>query len=125
MRQLAVAAALFAALLPGTASARPVAADSASIGAVPTGHVYFWPEPGQMGGAWDYAPPGFKAAEPPVKRSAGSFDSHASVTVYAISDQPGGRCLYRAIYPDDYSDNWDWAGKFDGVSDTTMGCQAG
>ncbi|MFI1200710.1 hypothetical protein K2224_39010 (plasmid) [Streptomyces sp. BHT-5-2] len=125
MRQLAVAAALFGALLPTTASAHPAVARSARIAAVPTGHVYFWPKSGQMGGAWDYSPPGYKEATPPVKRSAVSFDSHASVTVYAISYENGGGCLYRAIHPDDYSENWEWAGKFDGVSNTTMGCEAG
>ncbi|MCL3998983.1 hypothetical protein [Streptomyces lavenduligriseus] len=60
-----------------------------------------------------------------MKRSAYSFDSHASVTVYAINFQRGDSCLYRAIRPDDYSDNWEWATKFEGVSDTTMGCQPG
>ena len=38
---------------------------------------------------------------------------------------PGGACLYRAIRPDDHSDNWSWATKFDGVSDTTMSCEVG
>jgi hypothetical protein len=70
------------------------------------------------------APPGSREADPRVKRHAYSFDSHASVTVYAISYQPGD-CLYRAIHPDDYSNNWEWATKFDGVSDSTMGCQPG
>jgi hypothetical protein len=130
-RQLAIAAALFGLAQPVVAAAQPAAAHntdrvrSVRMPSVPAGHVYFWPRPGQMGAAWDYSPPGYKEADPRVKRSAGSYDSHASVTVYAISYQPGGQCLYRAIYPDDYSDNWEWAGKFDGVSDTTMGCAAG
>ncbi|MBK3578234.1 hypothetical protein JHN63_31410 [Streptomyces sp. MBT65] len=38
----------------------------------------------------------------------------------------GGGCLYREIRPDDHSDNWaEWGGRFDGVSDTRMGCEAG
>ncbi|MGW5608053.1 hypothetical protein ACWEWI_18505 [Streptomyces sp. NPDC003753] len=119
MRHLVIASALLAAL-------GPAAAPATHAVAVPPGHVYFWPDPNQMGpgGAWDYAPPGYREADPRVKRHAYSFDSHASVTVYAISYQPDG-CLYRAIYPDDYSNNWEWATKFDGISDSTMGCQPG
>ncbi|UXY21062.1 hypothetical protein N8I84_21995 [Streptomyces cynarae] len=119
MRHLVIASALLAAL-------GPAAAPAAHAVAVPPGHVYFWPDPNQMGpgGAWGYAPPGYREADPRVKRHAYSFDSRASVTVYAISYQPGG-CLYRAIYPDDYSNNWEWATKFDGVSDSTMGCRPG
>ncbi|MFC8430741.1 hypothetical protein [Streptomyces sp. NPDC057253] len=121
MRSVLVSSVLLAALAPLAAPPAHAAA------AVPPGHVYFWAEPGQMGagGAWDYLPPGYKEAEPRVKRHAYSFDSRASGTVYAIGFQSGGACLYRAIHPDDYSDNWSWATKFDGVSDTTMGCEAG
>ncbi|WP_189956449.1 hypothetical protein [Streptomyces alanosinicus] len=121
MRSLLIRSALAAALAPAAAPATHTAA------AVPAGHVYVWPEPNQMGsgGAWDYVPPGYREADPRVKRHAYSFDSHASVTVYAISYQPGGNCLYRAIYPDDYSDSWEWAQRFDGVSDTAMGCERG
>ncbi|MFC8520385.1 hypothetical protein [Streptomyces sp. NPDC057257] len=118
MRQLLVVAAAFAALVP---TAAPAAA-------VPPGQVYFWPEPGQMGagGAWAYSPPGYREADPRVKRHAYSFDSHAAVSVYAISYQSGGSCLYREIRPDDYDNDWTaWATKFDGVSDTTMGCEQG
>ncbi|MFF7355702.1 MULTISPECIES: hypothetical protein [Streptomyces] len=118
MRPLVIMSALAAALVPAAAPSTPAA--------VPPGHVYFWPEPDQMGpgGAWDYAPPGYKEADPRVKRHAYSFDSHAPVTVYAISYRPDG-CLYRAIRPDDYANSWEWAQRFDGVSDTTMGCQPG
>ncbi|MCI3272028.1 hypothetical protein [Streptomyces cylindrosporus] len=122
MRQLLVAAAVFAALVP---TAAPAAARPA---AVPPGQVYFWPEPGQMGagGAWAYTPPGYREADSRVKRHAYSFDSHAAVSVYAISYQGGGSCLYREIRPDDYDNDWTaWATKFDGVSDTTMGCEQG
>ncbi|MFD9793406.1 hypothetical protein ACFWXK_20940 [Streptomyces sp. NPDC059070] len=126
MRPLAVAIAAITALLPA-AALTPAASSAPTRHAVPLGHVYFWSGPNQMGagGAWDYAPPGYKEAEQRVKRQARSFDSHVTKTVYAISYQNAGRCLYRAIYPDDYSNNWEWAGKFDGVSDTTMGCDQG
>ncbi|MGW1866268.1 hypothetical protein ACWCPS_11990 [Streptomyces mauvecolor] len=136
MRQLALkstlfAAALAAALVPA-AQAVPVGraapAAAPAVHAVPPGQVYFWPGPGQMGdgGAWAYKPPGYREADPRIKRHAYSFDSHASVTVYAISHQGGGGCLYRAILPDDYDNNWTaWATKFDGVSDNTMGCEPG
>jgi hypothetical protein len=125
-RRLAVPAAALAALLASAAPAVPAAPTAPA--AVPPGHVYFWAERGQMGpgGAWDYAPPGYREAEPRVKRHAYSFDSHAQVSVYAIHFRAGGGCLYREIRPDDYDDDWsDWATKFDGVSDTKMGCEAG
>ncbi|MEU9112221.1 hypothetical protein AB0D04_10585 [Streptomyces sp. NPDC048483] len=121
MRQLATAAAVFATVL-----AAGLAAPAAQ--AVPPGQVHFWPEPHQMGsgGAWAYSPPGYREADPRVQRHAYSFDSHAPVSVYAISYQPGGRCLYREIRPDDYDNNWTaWGTKFDGVSDTKMGCEPG
>ncbi|MFI6056205.1 hypothetical protein ACIBCO_39845 [Streptomyces violascens] len=126
MRPLAAAVTAFAAVLP-VPVLLPAAAPAPTSSAVPSGHVYFWSGPNQMGagGAWDYQPPGYREAAPRVKRQAHSFDSHASVTVYAISYQGGGGCLYRAIYPGDYSDNWEWAGKFDGVSNTDMGCDRG
>ena len=133
MRQLALTSALFASLL--TAALVPAAqavpaplATPAAARAVPPGQVYFWPGPDQTGngGAWAYKPPGYREADPRIKRHAYSFDSHAKVTVYAISHQNGGGCLYRAILPDDYDNNWTaWATKFDGVSDNKMGCEAG
>ncbi|OIV36357.1 hypothetical protein BIV57_16660 [Mangrovactinospora gilvigrisea] len=124
MRRPAVLAAAFAAAL----SAAFTAATATSAHAVPAGHVYFWYGTNQMGGqgAWDYVPGGYKEAPDWLKRHVYSFDSHASVTVYAISYQSGGDCLYREIRPDDYDNNWTaWAGKFDGVSDSTMGCEQG
>ncbi|MCC3771596.1 hypothetical protein [Streptomyces sp. UNOC14_S4] len=117
----ALAAFVAAALTPPVAQASPAAR------AVPPGQVYFWPEQGQMGpgGAWAYTPPGYREADARVKRHAFSFDSHARVSVYSISHRSGG-CLYREIRPDDYDNNWTaWATKFDGVSDTTMGCERG
>ncbi|MGW0711020.1 hypothetical protein ACWD4G_34550 [Streptomyces sp. NPDC002643] len=120
MRRLAVLPAVFAVLLATAPPAVPAA--------VPPGYVYFWREPNQMGagGAWDYAPPGYKEAADRVKRHAYSFDSHARASVFAISHPPGGGCLYREIRPDDYDNNWTaWATKIDGVSDTRMGCEPG
>ncbi|MDX3210909.1 hypothetical protein PV421_32570, partial [Streptomyces scabiei] len=75
MRQLAVLSAAFAVLLPAASPALPATAPAAPA-AVPPGHVYFWPERGQMGpgGAWDYAPPGYREADARVKRHAYSFD---------------------------------------------------
>lgn len=126
MRQLITVSAAFATVL--AAALVPAAQAAPDADAVPPGQVYFWPEPNQMGsgGAWAYTPPGYSEADPRVKRHAYSFDSHASVSVYAISYQPGGSCLYREIRPDDYDNNWTaWATKFDGVSDSTMGCEQG
>ncbi|MDT0464979.1 hypothetical protein [Streptomyces gibsoniae] len=126
MRSLVLVSALVAALTSAAAPSTPAPAPSARAAAVPPGHVYFWPAPNQTGpsGAWDYAPPGYREADPRVRRHAYSFDSHASVTVYAISYGSDG-CLYRAIRPGDHSENWEWAQKFDGVGDTTMGCEPG
>ncbi|MEV8524717.1 hypothetical protein AB0451_11305 [Streptomyces sp. NPDC052000] len=142
MRQLLVSSAVFMTALAAapapTAHAMPTARTTApaapavhavhSVHAVPPGQVYFWSGPDQMGagGAWAYKPPGYREADPRIKRRAYSFDSHAGVTVYAISHQGGGDCLYRAILPDDYDNNWTaWATKFDGVSDNKMGCEPG
>ncbi|MEV4439968.1 hypothetical protein AB0K09_13240 [Streptomyces sp. NPDC049577] len=129
MRQLTVVTAALAAVLAASLAVPAAATAPARHGrAVPPGQVYFWPGPNQMGsgGAWAYTPPGYREADARLKRHAYSFDSHARVTVYAISHQGGGVCLYRAIRPDDYDNNWTaWATKFDGVSDTTMGCEPG
>ncbi|WP_406507828.1 hypothetical protein [Streptomyces sp. NBC_00212] len=136
MRQLALESALFASILAAAlvpaAQAVPVGhattAHAPEAHAVPAGQVYFWAGPDQMGngGAWAYKPPGYREADPRIKRRAYSFDSHASVTVYAISHQGGGGCLYRAILPGDYDNDWTaWATKFDGVSDNKMGCEPG
>lgn len=122
MRSLVIMSALATAIAPAAAPS------AHALAAVPPGHVYFWAEPNHMGagGAWDYSPPGYKEADARVKRHAYSIDSAAAVTVYAVSHQDGGQCLYRAIHPDDHDDNWTaWATKIDGVSDTTMGCEPG
>lgn len=119
MRTLVLMSALVIAATPSAAPSAPTPAD------VPAGHVYFWPDPNQTGTAFDYAPPGYKEADAHVMRHAYSFASKATATVYAISRPSSGPCLYRPILPEEYSTNWvDWATKFDGVSDTTMGCAA-
>ncbi|MDR3084492.1 MAG: hypothetical protein LBV60_26855 [Streptomyces sp.] len=119
-RPSALALTLFAAvaaLLP--------AAGLASASAVAAGRVCFWTEIGQHGQAWCYAPPGYADAEGTVvHRRAVSFSSSADRTLYAISYNASG-CLYRTIYAGDYSENWEWAGKFDGISDNNMGCEQG
>ncbi|MFD7166076.1 hypothetical protein [Streptomyces violascens] len=123
-----LAAAIAASLVPAAQAVPAPLAKAPASHAVPPGQVYFWAGPNQMGdgGAWAYKPPGYREADPRIKRHAYSFDSHAGVTVYAISHQGGGGCLYRAILPDDYDNNWTaWATKFDGVSDNKMGCEPG
>ncbi|MCM2412730.1 MULTISPECIES: hypothetical protein [unclassified Streptomyces] len=123
IRRRITLAAVFAASL-----AAPALLTTPGAEAVPPGQVYFWPDANQMGagGAWAYTPPGYREADPRVKRHAFSFDSHAPGSVFAISFQPGGGCLFREIRPDDYDNNWTaWATKFDGVSDTAMGCEPG
>ncbi|RLV04380.1 hypothetical protein CTZ27_10435 [Streptomyces griseocarneus] len=117
----ALAAFVAAALTPPAAQASPASP------AVPRGQVYFWPGPGQTGagGAWAYTPPGYREADARIKRRAYSFESNATVSVYAIYDTRNG-CLYREIRPGDYDNNWTaWAAKFDGVSNTTQGCERG
>ncbi|KAI8073214.1 hypothetical protein BC940DRAFT_290813 [Gongronella butleri] len=76
-----------------------------------------------MGQTWQYRPPGFKEAPPQLKDHAYSFESRLTAPAYAIKYDATGGCFYRTIFPDDYSNDWeDWATKFDGVSDSTMGC---
>ncbi|WP_338703134.1 hypothetical protein V2W30_37915 [Streptomyces sp. Q6] len=104
-----------AALVPAAAGAQAAAGP---------GQVCFWTEVGQHGQAWCYGPPGYAEAENGTQRHAYSFDSRVGDTVYAISYTTSG-CLYREIRRDDYSENWEWAQKLDGVSDNTMGCERG
>ncbi|MFG2646732.1 hypothetical protein [Streptomyces sp. NPDC048436] len=90
------------------------------------GQVCFWSEPGMMGHAWCYGPPGYAEAENGTQRHAYSFESRVNGSVYAISYGPGGGCFHREIRRDDYDENWTaWAKKLDGVSDSTMGCEQG
>ncbi|GHG41295.1 hypothetical protein GCM10018980_16310 [Streptomyces capoamus] len=88
------------------------------------GQVCFWTDIGQHGQAWCYGPPGYAEAENSTQRHAVSFVSSVNVSVYAISYTAVG-CLYREIRPGDYSENWEWANKLDGVSDNPMGCDQG
>ncbi|MFI5661231.1 hypothetical protein [Streptomyces sp. NPDC051684] len=123
MKHRSVLLALMLPLLGGATTAlAPTAA--AAPAAVPPGQVCFWTEVGMHGQAWCYGPPGYADAENGTARHAVSFDSRVAGTVYAISYTATG-CLYREIRRDDYSENWEWAGKLDGVSDTTMGCEPG
>ncbi|MFI6874132.1 hypothetical protein ACIBL6_11890 [Streptomyces sp. NPDC050400] len=108
-------AAAAAALVPGATGAQAASGP---------GQVCFWTEPGMHGQAWCYAPPGYAEAENGTQRHAYSFESRAGQSVYAIS-YTVSNCLYREIRPGDYSDNWEWAQKLDGVADNTMGCEPG
>lgn len=123
MKHRSVLLALTLPLLGGATTAL-APTSTAAPGAVPPGQVCFWTEIGMHGQAWCYGPPGYADAENGTARHATSFDSHVSGTVYAISYTSTG-CVYREIRRDDYSENWEWAGKLDGVSDTTMGCEQG
>ncbi|MFD5327968.1 hypothetical protein [Streptomyces sp. NPDC127092] len=121
MRRLLTAAAAVAAV---AATALPAPAAQAHVSHRASGSVTFWSEPNQQGSAWTYTPPGYYETGSPVQRHAYSFESNADVSVYAISYQGNGSCLYRQIHPGDWDNNWtSWATKFDGVSDTTMDCE--
>ncbi|OAQ22591.1 hypothetical protein K457DRAFT_131169 [Linnemannia elongata AG-77] len=87
------------------------------------GEITFFEKPNQMGSTWVYRPPGYNDAPSPLKHNAYSFETTADITVYAISIQTGGSCLYNEIRPNDYDNNWTWATKFDGVSDSKMDCE--
>jgi len=88
------------------------------------GKVCFRTGTGRHGQVWCYGPPGYAEAENGTQRGAVSFESSVDRTVYAISCTATG-CLYRAIHPGDYDENWVRARKLDGVSDNTMGCDQG
>lgn len=126
LRTAAVTAA-FAALLTAAAPTATAGTHTASERAVAApGQVCFWSEPGMMGQAWCYGPPGYAEAENGTQRHAYAFESRVNTSVYAISYGPGAGCVYREIRTDDYDENWTaWAKKLDGVSDTTMGCEPG
>ncbi|MEV3855953.1 hypothetical protein AB0J38_16710 [Streptomyces sp. NPDC050095] len=112
-------------LLAAAATLAP-AASFASAAQAPEGpgQVCFWTEAGQHGQAWCYAPPGYAEAENGTQRHAYSFESRVGDSVYAIS-YTVSNCLYREIRRDDYSENWEWAQKIDGVADNKMGCEPG
>ncbi|MGW5732328.1 MULTISPECIES: hypothetical protein [Streptomyces] len=119
--------AAFAAVLTATAPSATAGHETAERHAVSApGQVCFWSEPGMMGHAWCYGPPGYAEAENGTQRHAYSFESRVNGSVYAISYGPGSGCVYREIRKDDYDENWTaWAKKLDGVSDSTMGCEQG
>ncbi|CAL9676853.1 hypothetical protein [Streptomyces sp. enrichment culture] len=108
-----------------TAAFAAVLTFSAPTAQAAPGKVCFWTGPDETGTAWCYSPSGYAEAGPGVARNVHSFSSHVDRTVYAISYGSGSGCLYREIPAFDFSDNWQWGGKLDGVSDTTMGCQPG
>ncbi|MEV0317790.1 hypothetical protein ACIBKX_03505 [Streptomyces sp. NPDC050658] len=116
--------AAFAALFTAVAPAA-VAEPSAAPAATPPGRICFWTQPGMMGQSWCYGPPGYAEAENGTQRNAHSFESRYNGSVYAISYGSGSSCVYREIRTDDYDEDWSWAGKLDGVSHETMGCEPG
>lgn len=88
-------------------------------------HVCFWTEPGQHGNSWCYRPGGYAEVPVPVKRNAHSFSSDVNASTYAISWTRWG-CIYREIRAYDYSDQWDWADKLDGMdSNVPADCERG
>ncbi|MFI0983590.1 hypothetical protein ACH4SP_42100 [Streptomyces sp. NPDC021093] len=121
MRHTAITAvaAVFATTLPFSTVTEQTAQ------ATPPGRVCFWTQPGMMGQSWCYGPPGYAEAENGTQRNAHSFESRYNGTVYAISYGSGSSCVYREIRTDDYDEDWAWAGKVDGVSHETMGCEPG
>ncbi|MDH2388360.1 hypothetical protein QCN29_06080 [Streptomyces sp. HNM0663] len=122
---------------PSAASASPVSASPVSASAAsasPTsasasaeergpGEVCFWTEPGQHGSGWCYRPPGYADVPASHHDKTASFRSDANRSVYAIDWGRNG-CHHRLIRPYDFSDNWSWGSRIDGVADTTMGCEA-
>lgn len=93
----------------------------ATVRALP-GQVCFWPERGEQGteGAWCYDSRRGGFAEPAahVFHHARSFSSQADEVVYALHFPPSGPCLQRTITALEYSENWDWWDKLDGVDST-------
>ncbi|NGN65811.1 hypothetical protein G5C51_18160 [Streptomyces sp. A7024] len=92
------------------------------------GYVCFWSEPEEHGpqGGWCYNGAGYAEARPDVKRHAKSFSNQTQDTFYALSFPREGPCLYRTIYGGDWSGNWEWWEKFDGVQrNKPTDCQQG
>ncbi|GHE50197.1 hypothetical protein GCM10018785_19800 [Streptomyces longispororuber] len=116
----AVAAA--AALTPALATAAPAAAAGPDVARGP-GEVCFWTQPGQHGTGFCYRPPGYRDLPESHHDKTASFRSDVNQNIYAI-DWGRHDCYYRLIRPYDFSDNWSWGSRIDGVSDKTEGCQA-
>ncbi|MFJ2745184.1 hypothetical protein ACIO3O_36630 [Streptomyces sp. NPDC087440] len=116
---LLTAAALLVAAPSATAQplVRTTSAPAVEARAALPGYVCFWSEPEEhgAGGGWCYNGTGYAEAETRVKRHAKSFSNQTQDTFYALHFQRDGGCLYRTIYGGDYSANWEWWEKFDGV----------
>lgn len=125
LRRLALSTALLAALAPAIVSTAPASASAPGAGAVERGpgEVCFWTQPGQHGTGWCYKPPGYADVPESHHDKTASFRSDANQNLYAI-DWGRHDCYYRLIRPYDFSDNWSWGSRIDGVSDKTEGCQA-
>ncbi|CAM5243994.1 hypothetical protein GCM10010329_44040 [Streptomyces spiroverticillatus] len=128
---LLAAAALLVAVPSATAQPvlrTPSASAAPAAPAALPGYVCFWSEPEEhgAGGGWCYNGTGYSEAEPRVKRHAKSFSNQTQDTFYALHFLRDGGCLYRTIYGGDYSPNWEWWEKFDGVQRSRPAdCQPG
>ncbi|WP_267246300.1 hypothetical protein [Streptomyces sp. PR69] len=116
------AAAVLTALTPALASPAP-ASPAAPAGERGPGEVCFWTKPGQHGTGWCYKPPGYADVPESHHDKTASFRSDVNQNVYAIDWGRNG-CHYRLIRPYDFSDNWSWGSRIDGVSHTSEGCEA-
>ncbi|QCX81743.1 hypothetical protein C9F11_40815 [Streptomyces sp. YIM 121038] len=122
LRKLALsAAALVTALTPALTTA-PASAAGPGVERGP-GEVCFWTQPGQHGTGFCYKPPGYRDLPDSHHDKTASFRSDANQNLYAI-DWGRHDCYYRLIRPYDFSDNWSWGSRIDGVSDKDEGCQA-
>ncbi|MEU3301969.1 hypothetical protein ABZ729_19355 [Streptomyces sp. NPDC006678] len=126
LRRLAMpAAAALAALVPALLPAPATAAHAAGPPAAHApGQVCFWTGAGQHGTGWCYGPPGYADVPEFLHDKAVSFRSDLNRDVYAI-DWGRGTCYARLIRAYDYSDNWSWGSRIEGVADTNQGCEAG
>ncbi|MGW7364604.1 hypothetical protein ACWGI8_14535 [Streptomyces sp. NPDC054841] len=124
LRRLAMsAAALLTALAPALlpTPAAGAAQSGAAAGRGP-GQVCFWTGAGQHGDGWCYGPPGYADVPEFLHDRAASFRSDVNRDLYAI-DWGRDACYYRLIRAYDFSDNWSWGSRIDGVADTPMGCE--
>jgi hypothetical protein len=101
-----------------------VPAHTADAAARGPGEVCFWTEPGQHGIGWCYKPPGYTDLPDSHHDKTASFRSDVNRDLYAIDWTRDG-CVYRLIRAYDYSDNWEFGARIDGIGDTNMGCQQG
>ncbi|GGO58130.1 MULTISPECIES: hypothetical protein [Streptomyces] len=122
LRRLALSTALLAALAPALVSTAPASALGPGVERGP-GEVCFWTQPGQHGTGWCYKPPGYADLPESHHDKTASFRSDVNKNLYAI-DWTRDTCYSRLIRAYEFSDNWSWGSRIDGISDKTEGCQA-